>query len=114
MVSSGSPFAARRTFSGMAYPRRDIAKFSGPKDVLITDTVVLAVNRDRLQVEIVNASANDVSLQLATAIGVTPVAVANEGILLKAAGGSWHSTAYTGAINAIAVGGTSRLTVVEI
>lgn len=98
----------------MAYPRRDIAKFSGKVSVLVTDTVVLAVNRDRLELEIVNDSANDIYLKLATAVGVTPVAVAGEGILLKANGGSWDSRCFTGAINAIAETGTSSLTVTEI
>lgn len=94
--------------------RRDIAKTSGAVSVLVTDTAVVAINVSRAELTIVNDSANVIYLQLQTAVGVTNAAVANQGIRLNASGGSWTTQSYIGAVRAIAVGGTSVLTVAEL
>lgn len=78
--------------------------------VATSSTAVLAKNTARSHVLIVNDSTNVVYL----ALGAT--AVANKGIRLNASGGSYEindQNLFIGAINAIAVGGTSVVTVVE-
>jgi hypothetical protein len=41
-------------------------------------------------------------------------AIASKGVRLNAAGGSYTTQAFTGAINAVAAAGTPTLTIVEI
>jgi len=98
----------------MALPLK--AQTSGSVSVLITTTTVLAQNIGRREVTIVNDNATQVVyLALNTTDGSTvPTAVASSGIRLNAAGGSWTTNAYKGAIAAISVGGTSVVTVAEI
>lgn len=107
--------------STMAHPRRPIAKTSGGADVVTTSAIIVPDNPSRLALTITNNSDADVSLELAT--GSTPqpattanlLAVVNEGIVLKANGGTWSTTSYTGPVAAITAGvGTKRVGVVEI
>lgn len=93
---------------------RDVANTCGAVSVLITSTVVLGINPSRETVTIVNDSANVVYLALTTSFGTTPTAVASSGIRLNASGGSWTQDDFQGAVSAIAVGGTSVVTVVEL
>jgi hypothetical protein len=73
-------------------------------------------NIGRRELTIVNDHATQVVyLALNTTDGTTvPAAVANSGIRLNAAGGSWTTNFYKGPVAAISVGGTSVLTVAEI
>lgn len=99
----------------MAFPRRPVAKFSGGADVTTTSGLVVADNRDRIYLAITNNTDTDVSLDLATKGGVVPTAVANEGVVLKANGGSFATTAYSGPVYAVHGGaGTKRIAIVEI
>jgi hypothetical protein len=75
--------------------------------VAVTSTPVLPLNLGRREVTICNDGANIVYL----ALGIT--AVANNGIRLTAAGGSYTTNLWEGAINAIALTGTTVLTVAE-
>lgn len=77
--------------------------------VLITDTAVVAANPSRIELTICNDHATQV---VYLALGAT--AVASQGIRLNGAGGSYTTTAYTGAVRAISVGGTSVVTVTEV
>lgn len=98
----------------MAFPVRDVAKASGAVNVATTSTLVAANNPSRQEITIVNDHATQVVyLAFATTPGVTPTAVASSGIRLNAAGGSYTTTSYTGAISGISVGGTSPVTVAE-
>lgn len=92
------------------------AKTSGAVSALITTTTVVAANISRRELTIVNDHATQVVyLALNTTDGSTvPTAVANSGLRLNAAGGSWTTNAYKGPVAAISVGGTSVLTVVEV
>ena len=93
-----------------------VAKTSGAVSALITTTTVAAANISRRELTVVNDHATQiVYLALNTTDGSTvPTAVANQGIRLNAAGGSWTTNAYKGPVAAISVGGTSVLTVAEI
>jgi hypothetical protein len=75
--------------------------------VLVTNTPVLALNQGRRSVTIVNDSANIVYL------GLGVPATANNGVRLNASGGSWSETQWEGSVNAIALTGTSVVTVAE-
>lgn len=78
--------------------------------VLTSSTVVAAVNTGRQYLVIVN----DGSFPVYLGLGAT--AVANKGVRLNANGGSYEITLdnlFTGAVNGIAVGGTSIVTVFE-
>lgn len=92
------------------------AKTSGAASVLITTTTVVAANLSRRELTIVNDHATQVVyLMLNTTDGTTvPTAVANSGIRLNAAGGSWTTNAYKGPVGGISVGGTSVVTIAEI
>lgn len=92
----------------------ETAHFSGAVSVAITDTPVVALNTARREITIVNDSANVVYLKHQTVVGALPVAVANQGVRLNANGGSYTTGVFLGAINAIAVGGASVITVTEI
>lgn len=92
---------------------------SGAVSALITSTTVVSNNISRRELTIVNDHASQiVYLALNTTDGsaapTVPTAVANTGIRLNAAGGSWTTNAYKGPVAAISVGGTSVLTVAEI
>lgn len=92
------------------------AKTSGAVSALVTTTTVVNGNISRRELTVVNDHATQVVyLALNTTDGTTvPTAVANSGIRLNAAGGSWTTNAYKGPVAAISVGGTSVLTVAEI
>jgi hypothetical protein len=75
----------------------------------------VAANPSRLELTVVNNSDTDITLTFATTAGVTPTAVAASGIILKASGGSYTTTSYTGPIAAIHAGtGTKVLSVNEV
>lgn len=92
----------------------EAAHLSGAVSVAITDTPVVPLNTGRQEITIVNDSANVVYLKLQTIVGQLPVAAANQGVRLNANGGSYTTGVFLGAINAIAVGGVSVITVTEI
>lgn len=102
----------------MSLPRRPSAKQCGGFNVTNASQVAVADNPSRLELVVTNNSAVDISLGLRIANGLSPTgptAVANDGIVLKASGGSWATTAYTGPVAAIAgVAGPSRLAITEI
>lgn len=78
--------------------------------VLTSSTTILANRTSRSHAVIINDGTNIVYL----ALGAT--AVANKGIRLNANGGAYEindQNLFIGAINGIAVGGTSNVTVVE-
>lgn len=77
-------------------------------NVATTDTAILAQNLGRREVTIVNDGANVVYLSFGTG-----AAVANAGCRLNAAGGSWSSNNWQGAIRGIAVTAASVVTVAE-
>lgn len=72
-------------------------------------TEVAAANPDRAEITVQNDHATQI---VYLALGAT--AVANEGIRLNAAGGSWTSQAFTGAVNAIATGAATGVLVTEV
>ena len=82
--------------------------------VAVTSTPIVGVNLGRNEITICNDHATQVvDLQFATVETTAPTAVASQGIRLNAAGGSWTSNTYRGAIAGISVGGTSTVTVAE-
>lgn len=90
------------------------AKTSGAVSVLVTSTVVATKNLGRREITVTNDHATQlVYLQIATDDGTAPTAVANQGIRLNAAGGSWTSNMWKGAVAGISVGGTSVVTIIE-
>lgn len=76
--------------------------------VATTDTPVLASNLGRREVTIVNDGANVVYLSFGTG-----AATANAGVRLNAAGGSYTTNNWQGAIRGIAVTAASVVTVAE-
>lgn len=79
-----------------------------------TSALVAAENVGRAEITIVNDHAVQVIyLQLATNPDVEPTAVANQGIRLNAAGGSWTTNNFDGAIAGIASGAGTGYTIVE-
>jgi len=72
-------------------------------------TEVAADNPDRAEITVQNDHATQI---VYLALGAA--AVANEGIRLNAAGGSWTSQAFTGAVNAIATGAATGVLVTEV
>lgn len=98
-------------------PSRDVAKTSGTIAVLVTSTVVSVANANRVDIIIENDGANIVYLQLQTVPGTPPTAVAGQGLRLAAAGTSAsiaRLTDFGGAIAAIALVGTTNITVAEL
>ena len=78
-------------------------------DVTTDSTSVVAANGNRIELTLQNDHASQV---VYLSLGGT--AVANKGIRLNPGGGSYTTSAYTGAINAISVGGTSAVLITEI
>lgn len=70
---------------------------------------IVAANNDRVEVTICNDHASQI---LYLSLGGT--AEANKGIRVNAAGGSYTTSAYTGAINGIATGAATVATVSEV
>lgn len=78
-----------------------------------TSTKVCDENPGRGELTIVNDSSNVIYLALSTD-GAAPTAVANSGIRLNASGGSYTTNSYTGIVHALAMTGTSVVTVTEV
>lgn len=70
---------------------------------------VAAANSGRVEITICNDHATQIAY-----LALGPTAVANTGIRLNAAGGSYTTTSYTGIITAIATGAATVLTFTEI
>lgn len=105
----------RNSFAGGA-TRSNVAKTCGQVSVGAASATIVQANNARSEITICNDHATQVAyLMLNTTDGTTvPTALANQGIRLSAAGGSWTSNAYTGPIAAIATGAATVLTVSEI
>lgn len=101
---------AHRSIQNAVY-QKDTADQGGTAVSVTTgSTVVASPNADRAEITITNDHATQiVYLKLAAA-----AATANSGIRLNAAGGSYTTSAYTGEIRGISVGGTSTVLVVEV
>ncbi len=69
---------------------------------------LVKANGDRLELIVSNEGAKDAWLSLGTA------AVAKEGVYLKAAGGSWTSDSYSGAVFVITASEESNICYAEI
>ena len=95
-----------------------LAKTSGTVSVGTSSGTIVPANISRRELTIVNDHATQiVYLALNTADGsggTVPTAVANSGIRLNAAGGSWTTNAYKGPVAAIASGASTGVTVAEI
>lgn len=73
-----------------------------------TSKEMLKANGDRLELIVANEGAKDAWLSLGT------TAVAKEGVYLKAAGGSWTSDSYSGAVFVITASEKSNICYAEI
>lgn len=94
--------------------RRTTATTTNAVSVATSSTAIVPVNLGRNEITIVNDHATQVVyLQFATVETTAPTAVASQGIRLNAAGGSWSSNVYRGAVAGISVGGASVVTVAE-
>jgi hypothetical protein len=96
--------------------RRPSARVCGGVNVTTSSQVLVEEYSSRSELTITNNSDNDVSLALRVANGVNsadPTAVADDGIVLKANGGSWTTNSYTGPVAMIA-GAASRVAVTDI
>jgi hypothetical protein len=82
---------------------------TGAATIGASSGAVVAANPGRVEVTICNDHATQVAY---LALGAT--AVINSGIRLNAAGGSYTTNAFTGAINAIASGAGTVLTFSEV
>lgn len=90
------------------------ARTSGAVTVGTSSVALIGANIGRREITICNDHATQVVyLMLATNADVLPTAVANQGIRLNAAGGSWTSNMWDGAVAAIASGADTPVTVVE-
>ena len=97
--------------SRSSYPvlRTDTAKNAGSAvSVTTSSTALVANNPSRISVTITNDHATQ-----AVYVSFGGTAVANTGLRLLPVGGTFTTAAYSGAINAISVGGTSTVLVVE-
>lgn len=74
-----------------------------------SSTLIVAANEGRVEVTICNDHATQVLY-----LGLGVPAVANQGIRLNAAGGSYTTTSFTGAINGLATGATTPAVGAEI
>lgn len=91
-----------------------VARVSGTATVGTASAVAATENIGRREITIVNDHATNILyLQLATTGGVAPTAVAGQGIRLNAAGGSWTSNAWDGAVAVIASGAGTNYTIIE-
>lgn len=87
---------------------------SGTVTAAATSTAIAGDNAGRSEITVVNDDAAQiVYLKLATARGVAPTAVVGQGVRLNAAGGSWSSNRWKGAVAAIASGAGAALTISE-
>lgn len=91
-----------------------VARVSTTGTAGVASAPVAAQQIGRREITIVNDHATQIIyLQLATAEGVAPTAVVGQGIRLNAAGGSWTSNMWDGAIACIATGATTLYTIVD-
>lgn len=91
-----------------------VAAQSGTKVASGTSSAAAVENIGRREITICNDHATQILyVQLAVIGGVAPTAVVGQGIRLNAAGGSWTSNAWDGAVAVIATGGSSNYTIVE-
>ena len=96
--------------SGSYIEQKDAADEPGTSVSVGTSSVeVAADNPDRAEIVVQNDHATQV---VYLSLGGT--AVANNGIRLNAAGGSWTSNSYTGAVSAIATGAATTVLVTEV
>lgn len=94
--------------------RATFAKTSGTGTAGVASAAVAAENLGRREITIVNDHATQIIyLQLATVSGTAPTAVVGQGIRLNAAGGSWTSNLYKGALASIATGASTIYTIAE-
>jgi hypothetical protein len=90
------------------------ASLSGTGTAGVASAAVVGKNQGRREITIVNDHATQIIyLQLATSDGVAPTAVVGQGIRLNAAGGSWTSNMWDGAIACIATGAATPYTIAE-
>lgn len=90
------------------------AKTSGTGTAGAASSVLAASNAGRREITVVNDHATQIIyLQLATDANVAPTAVVGQGIRLNAAGGSWTTDLFHGAIAVIASGAGTNYTVAE-
>jgi hypothetical protein len=90
------------------------AKTSGTGTAGAASTVLAAENYGRREITVVNDHATQILyIQLATVQGVAPTAVVGQGIRLNAAGGSWTTDFFRGALAVIASGAGTNYTVAE-
>lgn len=82
---------------------------SGSGSVGVASAQLVAANPDRVEITICNDHATNV---VYLSLGGT--AAVGSGIRINAAGGSYTTAAYTGAINAIASGATTTVTISEV
>lgn len=97
-------------FKGSPEHNGDTAKTPASAATIGTSSgTVVAANDSRVEVTITNDHATNIAY-----LALGPTAVANTGIRLNAAGGSYTTRAYTGIITAIASGATTVLTFSEV
>lgn len=83
---------------------------TGAVSVTTSNTAIVAANRNRVEVQLQNDHATQ-----AVYLSLGGTAVANTGFrLLPAAANTFRTSAYTGAISGISVGGTSVVLVTEV
>lgn len=92
-----------------------VAKTSGTGVAGVASAAVCVANAGRREITIVNDHATQIIyLQLGTINGPeVPVAVVGQGIRLNAAGGSWTSNTWDGAVACIATGAATNYTIVD-
>lgn len=91
-----------------------VAAQSGTKVAGAASSAAASENIGRREITIVNDHATQlIYVQLATVGGVAPTAVVGQGIRVNAAGGSWTSNAWDGAVAVIASGANTNYTIVE-
>lgn len=98
--------------------RRSSARVSSTVTATTTSQVLVTDHGGRQELTITNTHATqDVYLDFRVSNGVVtvdPVAVVGEGVLLKANGGSFTTSAYTGPVAMITSAGTATVGVLDI
>lgn len=89
------------------------ANISGAVTVGGSSALLISRNQGRREITVCNDHATQVAYLTLPTDDSTPTAVLNAGIRLNAAGGSWTSTQWDGAVYAIATGAGTVLTVTE-
>lgn len=90
------------------------ADLSGVVTAGVASAALTGTNLSRTEITVCNDHATNVAyLQLATSFGTAPTAVVGQGIRLNAAGGSWTSSFWKGAVACIATGAATPLTITE-